>query len=122
MATTFRSTVLFTASLAIAAGTWVISGQNTTGPQYETVRYTNDGLRLEAYLYTPAGLGPSGQQVGAHGELRITCCRPEDVVTYGASCSKRLERVRIEAHRPQSLLPTEHDVAGTAPGHALANC
>jgi dienelactone hydrolase len=58
MATTFRSTVLFTASLAIAAGTWVISGQNTTGPQYETVRYTNDGLRLEAYLYTPAGPGP----------------------------------------------------------------
>ena len=58
MATTFGSTVLFTASLAIAAGTWKISGQTTPGPQYETVRYTNDGLRLEAYLYTPAGPGP----------------------------------------------------------------
>jgi hypothetical protein len=46
MATTFRSTVLFTASLAIAPGTWVISGQNTTGPQYETVR---SGTRKVSY-------------------------------------------------------------------------
>ena len=66
MATTFRSTVLFTASLAIAAGTWVIPGQNTTSPQYETVRYTTDGLRLEAYLYTPAGPGPPPLVIHRH--------------------------------------------------------
>jgi hypothetical protein len=58
MATTFGSNAIFTALLAFAAGTWVIAGQTTSGPPYETVRYINDGLRLEAYLYRPTGSGP----------------------------------------------------------------
>ena len=47
-----------TTTLALAASASAISGQTTSSPQYETVRYTNDGLRLEAYLYRPAGPGP----------------------------------------------------------------
>ncbi|MGH9203580.1 MAG: alpha/beta hydrolase family protein, partial [Vicinamibacterales bacterium] len=33
------------------------AGQTTSGPSHQTVRYSNDGLRLEAYLYRPAGPG-----------------------------------------------------------------
>ncbi len=46
----------FTALLVFAAGIWVITSQTTRLP-YETLRYTNDGLRLEAYLYKPVGPG-----------------------------------------------------------------
>jgi dienelactone hydrolase len=58
MASTFRSSAILTVLLALAAGAWVISGQTTSRPLDETVVYTNDGLRLEAYLYWPAGPGP----------------------------------------------------------------
>ena len=58
MANTFRRSALFTASLIASAASGVVAVQTTSSPPYETVRYTNDGLRLEAYLYRPAGPGP----------------------------------------------------------------
>ena len=61
-----------------------------------------------------------GQQASADRELRIARCRPEDVVTYRASCSKCLEGVRIEADRPKSFLAAKHDVAGTDEASACA--
>jgi dienelactone hydrolase len=49
---------VFTVWLTIAAVTGGLAGQTTDRLSPETVRYTNDGLRLEAYLYRPSGSGP----------------------------------------------------------------
>ena len=58
MAATFPSSALVTVSLLATAASGVVAVQTKSGAPYETVRYTNDGLRLEAYLYKPAGPGP----------------------------------------------------------------
>ncbi len=42
----------------------------STPPPYETLFYTNDGLRLEAYLYSPPGPGPFPLVVYNHGSRR----------------------------------------------------
>jgi dienelactone hydrolase len=66
MATIFRSTALIAIALTAATASGVVAVQTTSSPLYETVRYTNDGLHLEAYLYRPAGHGPFPLVVHRH--------------------------------------------------------
>src|SRR5262245_12841092 len=61
-----RGAPVFTVWVAIAAGTCGLAGQTTSRPSHETVHYTNDGLRLEAYLYRPSGPGPFPLVVHRH--------------------------------------------------------
>ena len=66
LASTSHSRAAFVVAFVVAASAWVVVGQTTTGPSYETVRFTNYGLRLEAYLYRPAGVGPFPLVVHRH--------------------------------------------------------
>ena len=64
VASTSPSRAAFAVAFVVAASAWVVAGQTTSGP--ETVRFTNDGLRLEAYLYRPDGVGPFPLVVHRH--------------------------------------------------------
>ena len=57
-------------AFVVAARAWVGAGQTTIGAPYGTVRLTNDGLRLEAYLYRPVGAGPFPLVVHRHSGAR----------------------------------------------------
>jgi dipeptidyl aminopeptidase/acylaminoacyl peptidase len=94
MATTFGSKAIFTALLAFAAGTWVIAGQTTSGPPYETVRYINDGLRLEAYLYRPTGSGPFPLVIHRHSGT-------DQVTRWGAVIARLLTDAGYAALVPE---------------------
>jgi hypothetical protein len=58
LASTSHSRAALAVAFVVAASAWGVAGQTTSGPPYKTVRFTNDGLRLEAYLYRPTGVGP----------------------------------------------------------------
>src|SRR4051794_38168653 len=60
----FALTASGLATLAAAAAP---SPTPPSPPPYETLFYTHDGLRLEAYLYRPAGAGPFPLVVYNHG-------------------------------------------------------
>jgi dienelactone hydrolase len=66
LASTSHSRAAFAVAFVVAASAWVVAGQTTSGPPYGTVRFTNDGLRLEAYLYRPTGVGPFPLVVHRH--------------------------------------------------------
>jgi hypothetical protein len=48
LASTSHSRAAFAVAFGVAASAWVVARQTTSGPPYGTVRFTNDGLRLEA--------------------------------------------------------------------------
>ena len=54
-------------AVAFAAIASALVAQTASPPPYETRFYTHDGLRLEAYLYRPAGPGPFPLVVYNHG-------------------------------------------------------
>jgi dienelactone hydrolase len=54
--------VLVCASVSLQA-----QERNASAPAYETLFYTADGLKLQAYLYTPQGKGPFPLVVYNHG-------------------------------------------------------
>ena len=55
------------ATFAACAIATALAAQTASPPPYETRFYTHDGLRLEAYLYRPAGPGPFPLVVYNHG-------------------------------------------------------
>ena len=60
------------AILVLLPLTGTAGGQGAnTEPVFETLFYTHDGLRLEAYLYTPSGGGPFPMVVYNHGSARL---------------------------------------------------
>jgi dienelactone hydrolase len=114
----FQRRLSFTAvALAFATATWAAASQTAKQP-YDTFFYTHEKLRLEAYVYWPAGAGPFPLVVYNHGS-RGTLARTEQPYPFiGRLFRDAGYAVLVPERRGygKSDGPTFADVVGTSRG------